>query len=390
MARDRRSRRSRSASRRHDTAPHSGDDHRESRNLNQQISSLRKQVSDLNRDRDRHGAGSGPRSGPVWPCACGFRTNFADRTHCHGCKCLRGNGKAPAPQCPSQHVKQSAPAQAAAAVIGTAAAQGIATPATTLESQRKAVCDRIVLLRANAAAQPADGHWAQEIARHETELSVIKDQIFALKPAAAKLQTALAQKSAVDRKIVTAQAQVQATLTLLQEQQAQLVAFLEQQAALDLELIKLKTDGMGLPPAPPPVNPQDLLTFMRAFMATCAPNVAVDLDAVEKLGQQMGFFPPADVAMPGPDGAGTDPAADPAPIPAPAPTMAAAAMEVPDSPDGARTRSRSPGRTPPACRPAPTGTLNHWIKGPPASAPSPAETAAAAAAAVAAASSSSL
>jgi hypothetical protein len=177
---------------------------------------------------------------------------------------------------------------------------------------------------------------------------------------------------------------------LLQEQQLQLVTHLEQQTSLEAELTKLKSEGLGPPPAALAVSPQNLLAFMRTFLATVAPTVVVDFGVVENLGQQMGWFPPADVSMDGPGGPGTDPAPAPAPIPVPVPPEATAPVEIDPPPDRARARSRSSGRTPPANRPTVAGTLNHWIKVPSsASAPTPAETADTAAAAVSAASSSS-
>ncbi len=109
-----RGRRSRSVSRRRDSPGRRNPSRRyRAREVDSGLKKLQDQNDKLNREcdkltreagqlRDRKSDRKSDRGGPVWPCACGFRTNFADRTHCHGCKKAKGEGKPPAPAQPAQ------------------------------------------------------------------------------------------------------------------------------------------------------------------------------------------------------------------------------------------------------------------------------------------------
>jgi hypothetical protein len=289
------------------------------------------------------------RGGPVWPCACGFRTNFADRTHCHGCKKLKGEGKAPPPAQPSQRVKPAAAQPVAAAPLP--AAHLAASPGATLEAQRKETSLRLVAMKQMATDHPDDTFVAEHVARLEGQLVALKEQIFALKPVAAQLQTALSQVASVDKKVLVAQELVKTNMAALVESQLALGTLLEAQTALQADLARLKADGVEPPPSPGFIDLTVFLDFMKELAQMPAGgNVALLAQAA---GRKFGILAGMDVDdVP----SASAPAAPPAPSVPKAPVARTSRELSPLSSRGGSVagRSRSPLRaSAPSSRPDP-------------------------------------
>jgi hypothetical protein len=231
------------------------------KNLQDKHDKLSRECEKLSREAGQM-RGRSERGGPVWPCACGFRTNFADRTHCHGCKKAKGEGKPPPQPQPSQRVKQG-PAPVAAAALPLPAAPVAASPGATLEAQRKDTSAQLVTMKQMATDYPADAFVADHVARLEHQLTALKEQIFALKPVAAQLQTALSQVASVDKKVLIAQELVKSSMAALVESQLALGTLLDTQTALKADLARLKADGVEPLPAAGFLDLTVFLDFMK-------------------------------------------------------------------------------------------------------------------------------
>jgi hypothetical protein len=353
----RRGRQSRSVSRRRDSSrrrnPSSRYRAREVdsglKNLQDKHDKLSRECEKLSREAGQFRDRKTERGGPVWPCACGFRTNFADRTHCHGCKKAKGDGKPPPPAQPSQRVKP-APVPLAAAAPPLPAAHLAASPGAALEAQRKDTSSRLVAMKQMASDHPTDTFVAEHVARLEGQLSALKEQIFALKPVAAQLQTALSQVASVDKKVLVAQELVKSSMAALVESQLALGTLLETQTALQADLARLKADGLEPPLSPGFIDLTVFLDFMKELSQMPAGgNVALLAQAA---GRKFGILADMDVD----DGT-------PAPAPAAPPPAGPKAQSGRSARDlspmssrggSAGGRSRSPVRSAgPASRPDP-------------------------------------
>jgi hypothetical protein len=201
-----------------------------------------------------------------------------------------------------------------------------------------------------ASDHPTDTFVAEHVTRLEGQLTALKEQIFALKPVAAQLQTALSQVASVDKKVLVAQELVKSSMAALVESQLALGTLLETQTALQADLARLKADGLEPPPSPGFIDLTVFLDFMKELgQMPAGGNVALLAQAA---GRKFGILADMDV-----DG-GTTPPASAAPPPAgpKAPTGRSARELSPMSSRGgsAGGRSRSPVRSAgPASRPDP-------------------------------------
>jgi hypothetical protein len=359
-----RGRRSRSVSRRRDSPGRRNPSRRyRAREVDSGLKKLQDQNDKLNREcdkltreagqlRDRKSDRKSDRGGPVWPCACGFRTNFADRTHCHGCKKAKGEGKPPSPAQPSQKVKPAAAPLAAAGPPQPAALAAI-SPGAALEAQRKDTAARLGTMKQYAIDHPSDTHGPVFVTRLEEELAALKEHIFALKPVAAQLQTALSQVASVDKKVLVAQQLVKTSMAALEESQLALGALLDTQTTLHADLARLKADGVEPPPSPGCIDLTVFLDFMKELgQMPAGGNVALLAQAA---GRKFGILGGMEV-----DGGATPTASAAPPFAGPtAPTGRTTRELSPLSSRAGSTggRSRSPVRT---AGPAPRPDSKVW------------------------------
>jgi hypothetical protein len=226
------------------------------------------------------------RSGPKWPCLCGYKTNFSDRTSCYRCLAKKGEGKAPAALQPSQRVAREAPPQAApaAAAAATPATQ-MQSPDSELEACRRATVDRLRNLRHLLDLSPGDAALARWVAETETELTVVKNKIHALKTPAARLQACLTKKAAADREVGLLAEAARAAAEAHDLANGKLCTARELQSELEIELRDLRLDGLlGQPPsAPAGPSPVDLMAFAAAIMKAVAPSATLPQGTIEQL-----------------------------------------------------------------------------------------------------------
>jgi hypothetical protein len=227
------------------------------------------------------------RSGPKWPCACGYKTNFCDRTTCYRCLAKKGAGKAP-------------PAATAAATAPALSTQVQPSPDSDLEACRRSIVDRLRNLKHLLDQSPGDSALVRWVSETEGELVVIKAKIHSLKTPAARLQACLTKKTAADREVGLLAETARVAAEALDLANGKLVSARELQAELELELRDLRLDGLlGHPPATPAaLNPIDLLAFATAIMKAVAPAAVLPEGLVDQLAAMCNLVTaPPDVQM---------------------------------------------------------------------------------------------
>jgi hypothetical protein len=191
------------------------------------------------------------------------------------------------------------------------------------------------------------------VTRLEEELAALKEHIFALKPVAAQLQTALSQVASVDKKVLVAQQLVKSNMAALEESQLALGTLLDTQTTLHADLARLKADGVEPPPSPGCIDLTVFLDFMKELgQMPVGGNVALLAQAA---GRKFGILGGMEV-----DGGATPLASATPPVAGPtAPSGRAARESSPSSSMAGSTgrRSRSPLRT---AGPAPRPDARVW------------------------------
>lgn len=245
------------------------------------------------------------RAAPKWACNCGFKTNFSDRNSCYRCLAKKGEGKGPAAVLPSQHVHRKPNPIPATASATQSQPEVEATPLgidVDLEACRRSAVDRLRHLRLLQDATPSDPSFARWAAETETELSVIKGKLHALKTSAARLQACLTKKAGADKEVANAEAAARAATEVLDLAKGRLVAATDAQAALERELRDLRLDGLLGPEAAATVqtpNPVDLLKFATAILAAVAPSATIPPEVLQQMAVMCNLCaPPAQAEHP--------------------------------------------------------------------------------------------
>jgi len=133
---------------------------------------------------------------------------------------------------------------------------------------------------------PGDPTFARWVTETETELSIVKGKLHALKTPAARLQACLTKKAAADKEVVSAQAAALAATEVLDLANGRLTAAADVQTALEHELRDLRLDGLlgtgaSVPAAAP--DPVNLIEFAKAILAAVAPTAVLTAEALEQM-----------------------------------------------------------------------------------------------------------